>query len=60
MDDKLLYIIAAASFIVLILLLNWYIKWKAYGKEEAEAARLNDLCGCVVRERFSTGPQSLI
>ncbi len=39
MDDKLLYIIAAASFIVLILLLNWYIKWKAYGKEEAEAAR---------------------
>ncbi|MBQ1593631.1 MAG: hypothetical protein II077_16465, partial [Treponema sp.] len=39
MGDKLLYFVAAGAFILLILLLNWYIKWKAYGKEEAEAAR---------------------
>lgn len=35
MKEKFLYVILFAIVIVFILLLNWYIKWQAYGKRES-------------------------
>ena len=39
MSDTMVYILAGATLLVIIFLLNLYIKWKAYGKAEKEAAR---------------------
>ena len=36
MPDFVWFLILAAIVIVLILLLRWYINWKAYGKDEHE------------------------
>lgn len=36
MPDFVWFLILAAIVIVLILLLRWYINWKAYGKDERE------------------------
>ena len=40
MPDFLWYIIMALIVIAILLLLRWYINWKAYGKKESEARRI--------------------
>ena len=42
MPDFIWYMILGAVILLLILLLRWYINWKAYGARESEARRTED------------------
>ena len=40
MPDFVWYVIMGAALVLLILLLRWYINWKAYGQKENEERRI--------------------
>lgn len=54
MSDMLFYVLLAVSVLVIVFLLNWFIKWKAYGRTEAaqrkaeEARRKAAMKGLIV------------